>query len=77
MLTDKPVIYAANVAEEDLPSNGENNPLVKELQSVVTEEGAEMVVTSARIEEEIAQLEEAEKKEYLKELGIRSPVWTS
>ena len=71
LLTDKPVIYAANVGEEDLPSNGENNPLVKELQSLVTEEGAEMVVTSARIEEEIAQLEEAEKKEYLQELGIQ------
>jgi ribosome-binding ATPase len=70
LLTDKPIIYAANVAESDLAGGGANNPLVKELESLVQVEGAEMVVTSARIEEEIAELEEAERKEYLKELGI-------
>jgi GTP-binding protein YchF len=71
LLTDKPVIYAANVSEEDLASGGKDNPLVKELQSIVTAEGAEMVVTSAHIEEEIAQLDEVERKEYLTELGIQ------
>ncbi len=70
LLTDKPVIYAANVDESDLANGGANNHLVKELQMIAAAEGAEMVITSARIEEEIAQLEEAERKEYLKELGI-------
>jgi ribosome-binding ATPase len=70
-LTDKPVIYAANVSEAELSNGWESNPLVKELQSLVAAEGAEMVITSARIEEEIAQLDEAERKEYLEELGIQ------
>ncbi len=70
LLTDKPIIYAANVGEDDLENAGTGNPLVKELEALVKVEGAEMVVTSARIEEEIAELDEAERKEYLKELGI-------
>lgn len=69
LLTDKPVIYAANVSETDL-TGLEQNPLLKQLRERVADEGAEMIVISARIEEEIAQLEEAERKEYLKELGI-------
>jgi GTP-binding protein YchF len=71
LLTDKPVIYAANVAEADLINGGLDNPMVKELQPLAAMERAEMVVTSARIEEEIAQLDEAERKEYLQELGIQ------
>jgi GTP-binding protein YchF len=70
LLTDKPVIYAANVSERDLTKPGENS-LLKELQEYVVAEGAEMIVISARIEEEIAQLDEAERQEYLKELGIK------
>ncbi len=70
LLTDKPIIYAANVGENDLANAGTGNALVKELESLVKVEEAEMVVTSARIEEEIAELDEAERKEYLKELGI-------
>lgn len=70
LLTDKPVIYAANVSENDL-ADGINNPLLEELKACVAAEGAEMIVISARIEEEIAQLDEAERKEYLKELGIK------
>lgn len=70
LLTDKPVIYAANVSETDL-TGPDQNPLLKELQECVVAEGAEMIVISARIEEEIAQLDEVERKEYLKELGIK------
>lgn len=70
LLTDKPVIYAANVSERDL-TGPDQNPLLKELQECVVAEGAEMIVISARIEEEIAQLDEVERKEYLKELGIK------
>lgn len=71
LLTDKPVIYAANVSETDLSDGTGQNPLLAELQACVAAEGAEMIVISARIEEEIAQLDEAERKEYLKELGIK------
>ncbi len=71
LLTDKPVIYAANVSETDLTGGTEQNLLLAELKVCVAAEGAEMIVISARIEEEIAQLDEAERKEYLKELGIK------
>lgn len=71
LLTDKPVIYAANVAEDELAKEAGDNPLVQELKSVIEGENAELIVISARIEEEIAQLEEEERAEYLKELGIQ------
>lgn len=71
LLTDKPVIYAANVSESDLTGGMEQNPLLAELKECVAAEGAEMIVISARIEEEIAELDEADRKEYLKELGIK------
>jgi GTP-binding protein YchF len=71
LLTDKPVIFAANVAESDLADGGANNPLAQELEAVVAAEKAEMILISAKIEEEIAQLDEAEREEYLHELGIK------
>lgn len=71
LLTDKPVIYAANVSEADLTGGTDTNPWLAELKACVDAEGAEMIVISARIEEEIAQLDEADRKEYLKELGIK------
>ncbi|NLY76157.1 MAG: redox-regulated ATPase YchF [Firmicutes bacterium] len=70
LLTAKPVIYAANVSEADLALDPEQNRLLMELKEYVAAEGAELIVISARIEEEIAQLEEAERKVYLQELGI-------
>lgn len=70
LLTDKPVIYTANVSENDLADGMKANPLLAELKACVDAEGAEMIVISARIEEEIAQLDEADRREYLKELGI-------
>lgn len=70
LLTDKPVIYAANVGEDELANGAQGNRLVEELQAVAEAEAAELIVISARIEEEIAQLDDAERKEYLNELGI-------
>ncbi len=70
LLTAKPVIYAANVSEADLAQEPEQNRLLMELKGYMAAEGAELIVISARIEEEIAQLEEAERKVYLQELGI-------
>ncbi len=70
LLTNKPVIYAANVSESDLTGGTDQNPLLAELKECVAAEGTEMIVIMARIEEEIAQLDEADRKEYLEELGI-------
>lgn len=70
LLTGKPIIYAANVGEDELASEAADNSLVAELRDLAAEEGSELIVISARIEEEIAQLEDSERAEYLSELGI-------
>lgn len=70
LLTSKPVLYAANVSENDLQSV-EANPFVSELQTLSDREGSEVMVICAKIEEEIAQLEDEEKKIFLDELGLR------
>ncbi|HJA68520.1 MAG TPA: redox-regulated ATPase YchF [Firmicutes bacterium] len=70
LLTAKPVIYAANVSEEDLP--GEELPAVLALKERAQREGASVMVVSARIEEELAQLDNQEREMFLKELGLDS-----
>ncbi len=69
LLTSKPVLYAANISEKDLQSQ-EDNPYVAELKAHAAKENAEVMVICAKIEEEIAQLDEDEKKEFLSELGL-------
>ena len=70
LLTKKPIIYAANVAEDDFISGIEDNDFVKRLTELANAEGAEVMPISAKIEEDISALEPEEKDEYLKELGI-------
>ncbi len=69
LLTTKPVLYAANVSEEDL-QQGEDNKYVHQLKEFAAKENSEVIVVCARIEEEIAQLDDEEKKEFLRELGL-------
>ncbi len=69
LLTSKPVLYAANVSEEDA-QDGVENSLVKELKEYAAKENSEVMIICAKIEEEIAQLEDDEKQEFLNELGI-------
>ncbi|WP_010252514.1 redox-regulated ATPase YchF [Acetivibrio cellulolyticus] len=69
LLTSKPVLYAANVAEDGLHDTSKN-PLLQELVDHAKKEGSEVMVICAKIEEEIAQLEDEEKAEFLKELGL-------
>jgi len=69
LLTSKPVLYAANVSENDLQSSSEN-PFLVELKELLKQEGSEILIICAKIEEEIAQLEDSEKKEFLQELGL-------
>ncbi len=71
LLTGKPVIYAANVSEEDLADDGAGNAGVAAVRKYASENGAQVFVISARIEEEIAELDDEEKAEYLSELGIK------
>jgi len=70
LLSSKPVIYVANVSEEDLADNGNSNPLVASVRKFAAAEDAEVVVVSAQIEEEISQLPEEERIEFLKDLGL-------
>ena len=70
LLTTKPVIYAANISEDDLGKPEEEIPFLKAVREIATQESAEMIVISAAIEEEIAQMEPEEKQEFLEELGI-------
>ena len=72
LLTAKPTIYAANVAEEDLADDGASNPHVAKVREMAKEEGAEVFVICAQIEQELSELSDEEKKEYLDDLGVAS-----
>ncbi|WAM30808.1 redox-regulated ATPase YchF [Caldicellulosiruptor naganoensis] len=67
LLTFKPTIYAANISEKDI---GKENEYVKVVKEIASQEGSEVIVICAKLEEEIAALPDEEKKEFLKELGI-------
>lgn len=71
LLTAKPVIYAANVKEEDLADEGQNNDYVKAVHSISEEEESETFVICAQIEQEIAELDDEEKKMFLEEMGLK------
>lgn len=70
LLTAKPVIYAANVSEEELAEDGKNNEGVQAVKKYAQEEKSEVFVVCAQIEQEIAELDEEEKKMFLEELGL-------
>ena len=71
LLTYKPVIYAANVAEEDLSDDGVSNEMVGKVRELASEENSEVFVICAQIEQEIAELDEEEKTMFLEELGLK------
>ncbi len=68
LLTAKPVIYAANVAEDDLADDGASNPHVMRVRELAAE-NAEVFVICAQIEQDLAELSDDEKKEFLADLG--------
>lgn len=70
LLTGKPVIYAANVKDEDLADEGASNSYVAEVKELAAKEGSEVFVISAQIEQEIAELDEEDKKMFLEDLGL-------
>ncbi|MDE5699711.1 MAG: redox-regulated ATPase YchF [Lachnospiraceae bacterium] len=71
LLTDKPVIFAANVAEDDLASDGADNAGVREVREYAASEGFEVFVICAQIEQEIAELDDDEKTMFLEDLGLK------
>ena len=70
LLTLKPIIYVANVAESEIAGEYENNDYYKQLKAHALEEGSEIIAVSAQIEAEIAELEGEDKLVFLDDLGI-------
>ena len=68
LLTAKPIIYVANVSEDDLP--GDDNPYVQQVREFAASEGAGCVTICAEIEAEMAELEDEERDAFLEDLGI-------
>ncbi|MGX9136562.1 redox-regulated ATPase YchF [Rummeliibacillus sp. JY-2-4R] len=69
LLTIKPMLYVANVSEDEV-ADAEHNEYVKAVREYAAREGAEVIVVCAKIEEEIAELDDEEKAMFLEELGI-------
>ena len=70
LLTAKPVIYAANVAEDDIADDGANNAHVQAVREYAAKQNSEVFVICAQIEEEISELDEDERKMFLEDLGL-------
>ncbi|UYZ13708.1 redox-regulated ATPase YchF [Brevibacillus sp. WF146] len=70
LLTIKPVLYVCNVAEDGI-HDADNNPHVQAVRKQAAEEGAQVVVISAKVEAEIAELEGEDKQMFLEELGLK------
>lgn len=71
LLTYKPVIFAANVAEDDLADDGATNENVQKVREFAEAEGFEVFVISAQIEQEISELDDEDKTMFLEELGLK------
>lgn len=71
LLTIKPVIFAANVAEDDLADDGAKNDYVQKVRAYAANENSEVFVICAKIEQEISELDDEEKAMFLEELGLQ------
>ncbi len=69
LITGKPAFYIANVAEEGF----ENNPYLKKLEEIASKRSIQVIPVCAKIEAELAQLDQDEQQEYLSELGLQEP----
>lgn len=69
LLTLKPILFIANVGEGEV-ADPDSNPHVAKVREYAAEEGAEVIVVSAKVESEIAELDEEDAKEFLAELGL-------
>ena len=71
LLTSKPVIYALNIAEDDINKDEKDLPLVQQAIGFADSEHSKHLIISAKTEEELSMLEEDEKQMFLDELGIK------
>ena len=71
LLTAKPVIFAANVKEDDLADDGASNPHVQGVRKFAEEDGDGVFVVCAEIEQELSELDDDEKKAFLEDLGVK------
>ena len=69
LLTTKPILYIANISEEQL-ENAENDPLVKQVKDYVKDENADVIPLCVKVEEELSGLDDSDKKEMLEALGL-------
>lgn len=70
LLSNKPVIYAANLSENDFKNGNWQNEYLKQVNDIAAKEGSEVVPISARLEEELAELSHNEKQEFLHDIGL-------
>ncbi len=70
LLTTKPVIYACNIKEDDLGKDEDSLPGVADVKAIAAGENAKVLVISAKIEEDIAQMDDEERDMFLEEMGI-------
>ncbi len=71
LITDKPVIYASNIAESDMGKDEDEIELVKQVKEYAKKDGSETLVICAKTEEEISELEPDEQELFLNELGLK------
>jgi len=69
-LTAKPMVYVCNVSDEEL-GDYSNNQYVKDIEALAKKENSKTVVISAKIEQELSELEQEERKSFMEDLGIR------
>ena len=69
LLTTKPILYIANISEEQI-ENSENDEMVRKVKEYASKEGAEVIPLCVKIEEELSGLDEQDKKEMLEALGL-------
>ena len=75
LLTTKPVIYACNIKEDDLGKDEDSLPGVADVKAIAAGENAKVLVISAKIEEDIAQMDDEEKDMFLEEWASARAVW--
>ena len=70
LITTKPVIYACNIDEEDISTPEDSLPLVQKVKEIAKSEGSEVLVISAKVEQELTELEDEERELFLADLGL-------
>ena len=70
LLSNKPIIYVANMCEDDFRNNLETNPFLKQVLDIAAEEHSEVVPICARLEEELSDMDKEDKLMFLSDLGL-------